>query len=87
MRAATIRVSPASQRASRFDAGQRPASPSPEATAGAGAQMQPISFIGPPVVAVPVPLHALPIGVQIIAAHWREACCPSRCQDPGVWAA
>jgi aspartyl-tRNA(Asn)/glutamyl-tRNA(Gln) amidotransferase subunit A len=34
---------------------------------------QPISFIGLPVVAVPVPLPgALPIGVQIIAAPWRE---------------
>jgi aspartyl-tRNA(Asn)/glutamyl-tRNA(Gln) amidotransferase subunit A len=33
---------------------------------------QPISFIGLPVVAVPVPLHPLPIGVQIIAAPWRE---------------
>ena len=35
---------------------------------------QPISFIGLPVVAVPVPLPGgLPIGVQIIAAPWREA--------------
>ncbi len=33
---------------------------------------QPISFIGLPVVAVPVPLRPLPIGVQIIAAPWRE---------------
>jgi 1-carboxybiuret hydrolase len=33
---------------------------------------QPISFIGLPVVAVPVPLEPLPIGVQIIAAPWRE---------------
>lgn len=33
---------------------------------------QPISFIGLPVVAVPVPLMPLPIGVQIIAAPWRE---------------
>ena len=33
---------------------------------------QPISFIGLPVVAVPVPLKPLPIGVQIIAAPWRE---------------
>ena len=33
---------------------------------------QPISFIGLPVVAVPVPLQPLPIGVQIIAAPWRE---------------
>ena len=31
-----------------------------------------ISFIGLPVVAVPVPLKPLPIGVQIIAAPWRE---------------
>jgi AtzE family amidohydrolase len=33
---------------------------------------QPISFIGLPVVAVPVPLKPMPIGVQIIAAPWRE---------------
>jgi aspartyl-tRNA(Asn)/glutamyl-tRNA(Gln) amidotransferase subunit A len=33
---------------------------------------QPISFIGLPVVVVPVPLRPLPIGVQIIAAPWRE---------------
>jgi 1-carboxybiuret hydrolase len=33
---------------------------------------QPISFIGLPVVAVPVPLHPLPIAVQVIAAPWRE---------------
>ena len=35
---------------------------------------QPISFIGLPVVAVPVwlPDNALPIGVQVIAAPWRE---------------
>jgi aspartyl-tRNA(Asn)/glutamyl-tRNA(Gln) amidotransferase subunit A len=33
---------------------------------------QPISFIGLPVVAVPVPLRPLPIGVQIITAPWRE---------------
>jgi AtzE family amidohydrolase len=33
---------------------------------------QPISFIGLPVVAVPVPLEPLPIGVQVIAAPWRE---------------
>jgi aspartyl-tRNA(Asn)/glutamyl-tRNA(Gln) amidotransferase subunit A len=33
---------------------------------------QPISFIGLPVVAVPVPLQPLPIGVQVIAAPWRE---------------
>jgi aspartyl-tRNA(Asn)/glutamyl-tRNA(Gln) amidotransferase subunit A len=33
---------------------------------------QPISFIGLPVVAVPVPLKPLPVGVQIIAAPWRE---------------
>jgi 1-carboxybiuret hydrolase len=33
---------------------------------------QPISFIGLPVVSVPVPLKPLPIGVQIIAAPWRE---------------
>jgi 1-carboxybiuret hydrolase len=37
-----------------------------------GIYTQPISFIGLPVVAVPVPLRPLPIGVQIIAAPWRE---------------
>ncbi len=37
-----------------------------------GIHTQPISFIGLPVVAVPVPLDPLPIGVQIIAAPWRE---------------
>jgi AtzE family amidohydrolase len=33
---------------------------------------QPISFIGLPVVAAPIPLKPMPIGVQIIAAPWRE---------------
>jgi 1-carboxybiuret hydrolase len=37
-----------------------------------GIYTQPISFIGLPVVAVPVPLKPLPIAVQIIAAPWRE---------------
>jgi aspartyl-tRNA(Asn)/glutamyl-tRNA(Gln) amidotransferase subunit A len=37
-----------------------------------GIHTQPISFIGLPVVAVPVPLAPLPIGVQVIAAPWRE---------------
>ena len=37
-----------------------------------GVYTQPISFIGLPVVAVPIPLAPLPIGVQIIAAPWRE---------------
>jgi aspartyl-tRNA(Asn)/glutamyl-tRNA(Gln) amidotransferase subunit A len=37
-----------------------------------GIYSQPISFIGLPVVAVPVPLSPLPIGVQVIAAPWRE---------------
>jgi 1-carboxybiuret hydrolase len=37
-----------------------------------GIYTQPLSFIGLPVVAVPVPLEPLPIGVQIIAAPWRE---------------
>jgi Asp-tRNA(Asn)/Glu-tRNA(Gln) amidotransferase A subunit family amidase len=40
--------------------------------ANLGIYTQPISFIGLPVVAVPVPLDPLPIGVQIIAAPWRE---------------
>ena len=40
--------------------------------ANIGIYTQPISFIGLPVVCVPVPLQPLPIGVQIIAAPWRE---------------
>ncbi|MEY9180184.1 AtzE family amidohydrolase [Bradyrhizobium sp. USDA 326] len=40
--------------------------------ANIGIHTQPISFIGLPVVAVPVPLEPLPIGVQIICAPWRE---------------
>ncbi len=42
--------------------------------ANLGLYTQPISFIGLPVVAVPVPgaLGGLPIGVQVIAAPWRE---------------
>ena len=40
--------------------------------ANMGIHTQPISFIGLPVVAVPVPLQPMPIGVQIIAAPWRE---------------
>jgi AtzE family amidohydrolase len=37
-----------------------------------GIYTQPISFIGLPVAAVPVPLKPMPIGVQIITAPWRE---------------
>jgi 1-carboxybiuret hydrolase len=37
-----------------------------------GIYTQPISFIGLPVAAVPVPLKPLPMAVQIIAAPWRE---------------
>jgi AtzE family amidohydrolase len=37
-----------------------------------GVYTQPLSFIGLPVVAVPLPLTPLPIGVQIVAAPWRE---------------
>jgi AtzE family amidohydrolase len=37
-----------------------------------GIYTQPISFIGLPVVAVPVRLKPLPIAVQVIAAPWRE---------------
>jgi 1-carboxybiuret hydrolase len=40
--------------------------------ANLGIFTQPISFIGLPVVAVPIPLKPMPIGVQIIAAPWRE---------------
>jgi len=37
-----------------------------------GLYTQPISFIGLPVVAVPVPLKPMPIAIQIITAPWRE---------------
>jgi 1-carboxybiuret hydrolase len=40
--------------------------------ANLGIYTQPISFIGLPVVAVPVALDPLPIAVQLIAAPWRE---------------
>ncbi|AXK80882.1 AtzE family amidohydrolase [Pseudolabrys taiwanensis] len=40
--------------------------------ANMGLYTQPISFIGLPVATVPVPLSPLPIGVQVIAAPWRE---------------
>jgi aspartyl-tRNA(Asn)/glutamyl-tRNA(Gln) amidotransferase subunit A len=40
--------------------------------ANLGIYTQPISFIGLPVVAVPVPLTPLPIAIQIVAAPWRE---------------
>ncbi|MGY3449622.1 AtzE family amidohydrolase [Bradyrhizobium sp. USDA 4353] len=40
--------------------------------ANIGIHTQPISFIGLPVVAVPIPLEPMPIGVQIIAAPWCE---------------
>ncbi len=37
-----------------------------------GLYTQPLSFIGLPVVVVPVPLSPLPIGVQIITRPWNE---------------
>ena len=40
--------------------------------ANLGVFTQPISFIGLPVVAVPVDAGPMPVGVQIIAAPWRE---------------
>ncbi len=40
--------------------------------ANLGLYTQPISFIGLPVVVVPVPLAPMPIGVQLIAPPWRE---------------
>jgi len=40
--------------------------------ANLGLYTQPISFVGVPVVAVPIPMSPLPIAVQIIAAPWRE---------------
>jgi Asp-tRNA(Asn)/Glu-tRNA(Gln) amidotransferase A subunit family amidase len=44
--------------------------------ANMGILTQPISFIGLPVVAAPVPQPGrMPVGVQIIAAPWREDHC------------
>ena len=40
--------------------------------ANLGLYTQPISFIGLPVVAVPAAQGGMPIGVQVIAAPWRE---------------
>ncbi len=40
--------------------------------ANIGLYTQPISFVGLPVVAVPVQLSPLPIGLQIITAPWQE---------------
>jgi 1-carboxybiuret hydrolase len=37
-----------------------------------GVYTQPISFVGLPVVAVPMPVSPLPVGIQIIAPAWRE---------------
>ncbi len=54
------------QQTLRLDGAEVPLRPS------IGIYTQPISFIGLPVAAVPVPLEPLPIGVQIIAAPWRE---------------
>ena len=42
------------------------------ARASLGLLTQPFSFIGLPVVAVPVVRPGLPVGVQVIAAPWRE---------------
>ena len=63
--------------------------------ANLGIFTQPISFIGLPVVAVPV-TGAMPVAVQIIASPWREdvalrvarfleANGASVAQRPGVW--
>ena len=55
------------QKTFEFDGATRPA------RANIGLFTQPISFIGLPVVAVPVWLDdGLPLGVQVIAAPWRE---------------
>lgn len=37
-----------------------------------GVYTQPFSFAGLPAVVVPVPLHPMPAGVQIVAAPWHE---------------
>jgi Asp-tRNA(Asn)/Glu-tRNA(Gln) amidotransferase A subunit family amidase len=42
--------------------------------ANIGIYTQPLSFVGLPVVAAPIPrVDKLPVGVQIIAAPWNEA--------------
>jgi aspartyl-tRNA(Asn)/glutamyl-tRNA(Gln) amidotransferase subunit A len=39
-----------------------------------GLYTQPLSFIGLPVISVPVAaVHPLPLGVQLVAAPWNEA--------------
>lgn len=38
-----------------------------------GMYTQPISFIGLPALTVPIPLKPMPIGVQLVAAPWRES--------------
>ena len=44
--------------------------------ANLGLFTQPISFIGLPVVAVPVGMiDGLPVGMQVICAPWREDLC------------
>ncbi len=65
---ATPCVAPAiGQKTLMFDGREVPLRPN------LGLYTQPISFIGLPVVAAPIPLAGgLPIGVQIIAAPWRE---------------
>jgi len=64
---ATPCVAPAiGQQTFRLDGVEMPVRPN------IGIYTQPISFIGLPVVAVPIPLQPLPIAVQIIAAPWRE---------------
>jgi len=57
---------PIGQQTFNFDGAEIPLRPN------IGVYTQPISFIGLPVVTVPVPLKPLPIGVQIIAPPWRE---------------
>jgi Asp-tRNA(Asn)/Glu-tRNA(Gln) amidotransferase A subunit family amidase len=56
--------------------------------ANAGMYTQPLSFIGLPVLSVPVVRPgALPVGVQLIAAPWREDLLlriAARLEDEGV---
>jgi aspartyl-tRNA(Asn)/glutamyl-tRNA(Gln) amidotransferase subunit A len=40
--------------------------------ANIGLYAQPISFVGLPILTVPVPLSPMPIGIQIITAPWCE---------------
>ena len=61
------RVHEIGQETSVFDGAEVPTRPT------LGIFTQPLSFIGLPIVSVPVPRDgALPVGVQVVAAPWNE---------------